>query len=482
MFAVALRHKIKKNKMKKLVFTMAAILGFTILSAQSQLTSAFTSRLQEVLDSTCKKYNIKGASAAVLVPGAGTWTGIYGQSYSGQPVTKGMIFNIGSNTKTYVATTMLLLQEKGLVSLDDTIGKWIQNQPNISGKIKIRQLLNHTSGIYNFLENPAVNDSLLANPYKLWKPEQLLQFVLKPYFRPGYSWEYSNTNYIIAGIIIEQITGKTYNKAIRDLLFTPQGFNHTIFSPVDTSNDTIVHNWSVALGSTSQVDGNVLPGWSNNALFTMSCTAGEIMTAAGENAEFWHKLISGQIISDSSLNQMLTFIQIGTGPTGHPVGYGLGIFRYIDAINGRTFYEHGGTNLGFIAENMVDTTSGICFSLLTNQDSIDNDTLLLSVIGPMHKLTLTMQTTGIAQTTINRPAISIYPNPSTDVIHITVDNLQGVAKFQLYDISGKEVLQSDIHDGAHAIQVSQLKPGLYIASISSEQDGFIYSQKVNVVK
>jgi len=470
------------KKMKKLVFTMAGILGFTILSAQSQLTSAFTTRLQEVLDSTCKKYNIKGASAAVLVPGAGTWTGTYGRSYSGQPITKGMIFNIGSNTKTYTATTMLLLQEKGLVSLDDTIGKWIQNQPNISGKIKIRQLLNHTSGIYNFLENPAVNDSLLANPYKLWKPEQLLQFVLKPYFRPGYNWEYSNSNYIIAGIIIEKITGKAYDKAIHDLLFTPQGLKHTIFSPSDTSTDTIAHNWMMELTGVSQQDAVEYPGWSNNAIFSMGSTAGAIMTTAGENADFWHKLISGQIISDSSLNQMLTFIQIGSGPTGRPVGYGLGIFRYIDAINGRTFYEHGGTNLGFIAENLVDTTSGICFSLLTNQDSIDNDTLLMGVIGPMHKLTLTMQTTGIAQTTINRPGISIYPNPSTDVIHITVDNLQGVAKFQLFDISGKQVLQSEIHNGAHAMQVSQLKPGLYIATISSEQDGFIYSQKVNVVR
>jgi D-alanyl-D-alanine carboxypeptidase len=447
----------------------------------AQINPALSARFQKVLDSTCRRLNVRGASAAILIPNVGTWKGVYGESYPGKPISENMVFNIGSNTKTYTASTILLLEEKGLLSINDTIGKWIKNQPNIDGRITIRQLLNHTSGIYSYTDNSLIDSAILSNPAKIWNPADVLFLIKKPYFKPGASWHYSNTNYLLAGIIIEKVTGKSYYKAVRDLIFTPQNFQHTFYSPHETSSDTIAHNWTMNLGKYS-TDCVTLPGYSNNAFFSMAGPAGEIMATAEENVEFWQRLISGQIISDSSLKQMFSYIYIGTGPTGKPVGYGLGIFRYIKAINKRTFYEHGGTNIGFIAENAVDSVSGISFSLLTNQDSVGNDALLNDVITPLHKQTLHYALSGIEDITYNAPDIHIYPNPAKDIINVQMNDINYGAGVKIYSITGREVMNATINTSSESISVSSLSSGLYLIKIADTKGAKIYSQKILIKK
>ena len=304
----------------------------------------------------------------------------------------------------------------------------------------------------------------------------------KPNFKPGTSWGYSNTNYEIAGIIIEKITGKKYYLAIRDLLFTPQNFNHAVFIPHETTNDTIAHNWAMELGNgTSAYDClSDTSSYSNNAFFSMAGPAGEIMTTAEENAEFWYRLCAGQIISQASLKEMHTFITIGTGPTGYPVGYGLGTFEYIRAMNGRTIYEHGGTNIGFIGENAVDTTSHIAFSLLTNQDSVSNDNLLENVITPLHKQTLQYALSGIDEVSYNNPGLNIYPNPANDILNIELKNISGETKLAIYDMTGKKVLNSSINTEQNRVSITELNSGLYILKLINAKGDQAYSQKLMI--
>ena len=469
--------------MKRLILTLVFINAMAISICQAQINPTLSARFQTVLDSTCKTLHIRGASVSILIPNVGTWNGVYGESYKGKPVTPGMIFNIGSNTKTYTAASILLLEEKGLLKIDDTIGTWIQNQLNISGKITIRQLLNHTSGIYNFLANDSINGLILGNPKRIWNPEELFKLVKKPDFKPGTSWEYSNTNYEIAGVIIEKVTGKRYYQAIRDLLFTPQNFNHAVFFPHESTTDTIAHNWAMELGNgTLAVDLMADTTYSNNAFFSMAGPAGEIMTTAEENAEFWYRLTSGKIISPASLKEMLTFIRIGTGVTGMPIGYGLGIFRYVKGMNGRTILEHGGTNIGFIGENTVDTTSHIAFSVLTNQDSVSNDDILMSVIAPLHKQTLHYALSGINDVSYNSPSVNIYPNPAMDMLNINLKNIIGNTSLSIYDMTGKQVLNSTISKEENKVQLADLKSGLYIIKLMSDKGEHIYSQKLMIEK
>lgn len=143
----------------------------------SPLSAAYTERLNIVLDSVCNVLQIKGASAAILVPNVGIWKRAYGESHAGVPIRTDMTLTIGSNTKTYIATLILKLQEQDLLSINDTIGKWIKNKPYVNGQVTIKQLLNHTSGFGDFSFNPAFAEAIRADFNKVWNPEEMYSFL-----------------------------------------------------------------------------------------------------------------------------------------------------------------------------------------------------------------------------------------------------------------------------------------------------------------
>lgn len=465
--------------------TFAMLLFSVVLIGQvsAQFSPAYTARLQFVLDSVCNKYHIKGTSAAVLVPGIGTWKGVNGISHNGQSITPDMLFGIGSNTKTFVAAAMLKLQEQGKVNLDDTIGAWITGNSNINGQITVRQLLNHTSGIADYTQNIGFGDSIMGNLHRVWQPEDLLQLVDAPDFAAGTSWAYSNTNYLLAGLIIRQVLSQPVNTTLRDYIFTPQGLQHSIFFPADTASAAIAYPWSVFFNNAGYLeDLTAQYGYSNNAMFSAAYTAGAIMQTAEDNVLFWHRLISGNIINNASLNQMLNVVHIGNSApgTGHGIGYGLGIFKYQNFINGHTIYTHGGTNIGYINENLADSVTGVCISVLTNQDSISNDDLMLKLINALHKVTLTVFPTAIAEV-YNNAAFHIYPNPVSDYINISMDEMRQPVQFSLYDMNGKCVVNRELDNGKATISILELTAGVYIGYLM--QNGtVIATQKIQVAK
>lgn len=461
--------------MKKLLFAILFISG-SITAAFAQINPAASTRLQHILDSVSTKYHIKGVSSAIIVPGVGTWKGVHGTSANGVALNSDMLFGIGSNTKTYTSCIMLLLQEKGMLSLDDTIGNWIKNQPNINGQITIRQLLNHTSGLYNYTTNPAFNDSLVMDFARVWNPEAILQFVGKPYFAPGKSWSYSNTNYLLAGLIIEKVTGKSYPEALRSFILDPQNFSHTLLFPFQTTADVIASPWST-LNIPGYPQFDVLDsGYANEAMFSLAFSAGGIMATAEDNARFWDALISGKIISDASMKQMRHYVSIGVN-AGHRWYYGLGIFMMDHAVNNHTVFSHGGTILGYIAENIVDSSTGITISVLTNQDSITNDMIQLYVIKPLHKALLDMNLTALNEQVNASEAINIYPNPARNYITLDINNNEINNSLQFFDINGKMVMsQEHIAAGTSRIDLDGFKEGLYICRVIS--GGHVYTQKV----
>lgn len=465
--------------MKKLLFTIALIISGSVCSVSAQISAEASARLQTVLDSVSNKYHIRGVSTAIIVPGTGTWKGVHGTSANGNPLTPDMLFGIGSNTKTYTSCIMLLLQEKGVLNLDDTIGTWIKDRPNISGKITIRQLLNHTSGLYNYTTNPSFNDSLIADFARVWNAEAILDFVGKPVFSPGKSWQYSNTNYILAGLIIEKVTGKSYPEVLREFILDPQHFSHTILFPFQSTTDVIASPWST-LNIPGYPQFDVLDsGYANEAMFSLAWSAGGIMATAEDDARFWDALISGHIISDASMKQMRHYISIGING-GHRWYYGLGIFMMDHAVNNHTVFSHGGTILGYIAENIVDSSTGITISVLTNQDSITNDKVQQNVIRPLHKALLDMHLTAIAQAAGQDASISIYPNPAKDYIMLQLNNDEENNTVQLYDVKGRLLLsKNNIPAGLSRLPLENIMPGLYICRVISG-NGQVLTQKLEL--
>lgn len=466
--------------MKKSILKLVLFFGFggIHLIGHAQLLSSYTNRLQFVLDSVCTANKIKSASVAVLVPEGGIWKSTFGESYPGVPMQTEMLLGIGSNTKTFSSALLLKLQEAGKVSLDDTIGQWIHNKPFVDGQITIKQCLNHTSGIFSYTSFPSLNDSILADPFRVWKFEDMLDFLNAPSFPKGTSWEYSNTNYIIAGIIIQSILGKDLATCYKENFFVPLGLNNTILYPQQTSGLEMAHPWTMNNPDNKLEDMLSWSGYSNAALFSMAGPAGGIMSTAEDNVKFWNQLMNGKIIDSASLNKMLTFINLGYS-SGHLVGYGLGIFRYSSFWHGHTILCHGGTLPGFLNENAVDQKTGICISVLSNQDSIGNGALFSSIVQALHNVSFTTPATGVEESANRRATFTIYPNPTSDVLHIQGLGSESVT-VSFYNLLGDEVKTTQASAENSKVSLTDLSKGFYFLRLRNEAGEVIGSRKIEV--
>ncbi len=455
--------------MKKTIYILALISLSTLLKVSAQISPADQTRLQSTLDSVCAAFKLKGASAAVLIPHVGVWKGAYGYSKDGVPVSTDMLMGMGSNTKTHIAAVLLKLQEQGLVDLDDTIGKWIQQVPNIKGSITIRQCLNHTSGLFDYMQNSSINDSILGKPSKIWTMEEILRLAKTPLFAPGSSWAYSNTNYIVAGIIIQTITQQAPFTAMKQILLTPNGLHHTYNFGEQPVSEPIANPWSMVETGTEQTDMTTVPYL--NQVFSLANTAGALITTVEDNVYFWHKLIKGNILSATSLKELTQTVYLNSNTS-----YGLGIFRLKNAINGRTVYSHGGTFFGYINENIIDTTSGITISVLTNQDSIENDDLLYKVIPALHKVLLTIPV-GVKETTL-ADKLQLYPNPANNQLYLKgVSAIKG-SKVVLTAVNGTIAINKEAD--SDLIDISALPGGLYIVQVQLATGEHVYYKKLLV--
>jgi D-alanyl-D-alanine carboxypeptidase len=390
-----------------------------------------------------------------MIPGVGIWRSAYGQSHAGVPIDTNMVFGYGSNTKTYIAVLLLKLQEQNLLDLDDSIGTWIHNVPHVKGTITVRQLLNHTSGLANFTENARYGDSLSEDYNRIWAPEEMYQFIDTPLFAPGASWSYSNTNFLLAGIIIKSITGMTTEAALRQMLLTPQGFQKTYYFPQETPTGAFPHQWQWV--GTISYDITDL-GYFPDGFLSTAGGAGALVGTADANVRFWQQLISGALLSPASMAELKNAVRINA-----QTGYGLGIFR-IRNYNGHVVYSHGGTQPGFINENIADSVTNVAISVLTNQDSISNNLLSNTVVAALHKVTNNPPLSVADWTSLQ--VAEVYPNPSSD--KIILRNIPEATTYTLTDLSGKTITTGPLNPTLPEVSVVALPTGYYLLTLSAK--------------
>lgn len=449
--------------MKKIVLT--ALFCFHLMMGFAQISPFVQGRFQYMLDSLGKRFNYKGITAAVLIPNQGVWKGTYGYSHDTIKISSEMAFGMGSNTKTFICALALKMQEKGLLNLNDTIGKWIIGYPKINKQATVRQCLNHTSGIPEYF-SAQVNDSLLQKPAKIWTKPEILNLTDSNVFAPGKGWLYSNSNYIIAGIIIESILNKPIHVAMRQWVLDSANFDHTFFYGESNSAPS-PHQWTMNLNGVSQLDLNTNDLNLIPQLYSLASTAGAMYTTAEDNVRFWSSLTSGKLLSPTSWAEMTTWV-----PVNFSLSYGLGIFLNKRALNNRTFWSHGGTYLGSINENMVDTLTGITISVLTNQDSLNNVHLANNIMKALHAVTLNMPPVNVYEAQAYLTP-KILPNPANDMVWIDMAAEGSIVN--LYDMQGRLVLT---HEDTKTINVSEIPNGVYVIHIN--QDGVYYHQRLVV--
>ncbi len=442
------------------------------VAATAQISGPRAARFQTVLDSVCAKLKVKGTQAAVYLPAGGLWQGAYGISEPGVPIDTTMQLGLGSNTKTYVAALLLKLQESAMLSLDDTIGQWFPTQPHITGSATVRQLLNHTSGLGDYTGNAQFWDSINTDYARLWTPEEMLSFIPPATGAPGASWAYCNTNFLLAGLIAEQVTGLQLSDALRTYLLQPNGLDKTFLWGEESPTAVVPHVWYALTPGDPQEDLD-LWGYSHNAFLSAAHGAGALLSTAGDNARFWHRLQSGKMLSASSMEEFTDCVSLGGG-----AGYGLGVFRYGGVFGGRTVLSHGGTGLGFINENAVDTATGICVTVLTNQDSIGNDPLLLKVVGALMRDALA-DPTALEENAISAEGVMIYPVPAQEQIYVRTEAV--LSRLELMDATGRPVLMQTADALQSRISVHQLPAGLYILRGVAAGERTAFTQKVQVI-
>ena len=360
----------KKLFLNRLVFALAVfsfLFWFEAAGADSSRT--FTEELQQVLDTELERHNGIGVSAAVIIPGRIPWLGTSGVSHGTTLISTDMLFGIGSTTKNFMAALILQLAEEGELSLQDPLSKYLPSYPNINSTITIRQLLNHTSGVYNFTEHPSIWDTIFANNMRLWTPEEILTtFVLQPYFSPGTGWHYSNTNYTLLGMIVEVITGSKVSTELRNRFLDPLGLTRTFFDIEEQITGVIAHRWYDFFGDGTPDDISFIIRTSEYSAYW---AAGAMFSTAEDLARWSQALFRGNVLSPFSLDQMLTF----HSPTpGEPlmIAYGLGTIKFIpELVAGEEAYGHGGWVFGYLTAMAYFPEYGVSISIILNENNDD---------------------------------------------------------------------------------------------------------------
>jgi D-alanyl-D-alanine carboxypeptidase len=300
-----------------------------------------------------------GISVAVSTP---TTTLLAAGGHAGttdRPLTSDTWMRMGSVTKTYVATALLRLEAAGRIDLDAAVSTFLPSSPVPTGTT-VRQLLAMTAGLPDYLANPAWRTGLAQNPARRWTLADVMTLVPNTPRTPG-PYSYCNSCYIVAGQILEQVTGVDYRTALHDLVLDPLGLRNT---------DTTGTGHHPADGTIIIADGvaplptKTLPSY--NAFETTAGTAGCMVATAADVARFGRSLLDGQALAAKQWDEMRHY-----DTKGH---YGLGYadFGGITAGEAITLPAFGnyGEISGFTTALLVFPANGVVISVMTNHDDL----------------------------------------------------------------------------------------------------------------
>ena len=336
------------KKYKSISLLLVFITISFILKAQQN--DSITQKLDEYLISANTFHKFNG-SALIAQHGKILLQKSYGYKNFARHVLddNNTIYQIGSITKQFTATVILKLQEEGKLSINDNLSKYFPDF-KYAGKITLENLLDHTSGIYNYTNDIDAEDSaIVCNPVNKKLITDII-FKHEPGFKPGTQFEYSNSNYYLLGLIIEKVTGKPYEQNVRDIIFTPLQMSHSLFD-FKHSADTNVAVGYQTINDTNQFEATA---WRWDS--TVTYAAGAIFSTTGDMYQWAKAIANGEILSPDSWKAALT---------PHLQTYGYGWF--IDSLYGHKTIAHSGGIPGFTAYLCYFPDEGITIILLTNE-------------------------------------------------------------------------------------------------------------------
>lgn len=314
-----------------------------------------------------------GSGPAVDVSRQAPW------SRSDHVLATGDQFRMGSNTKTVVATLVLQLEAERRLKLTDPVEKWLPGIVPDGRAITLRMLLNHTSGLFNYVNDPAVLRAFTGQDTRTWTPQELIAAAVKhaPQFAPGTRYSYSNTNYIVLGLVAEKASGRSLGTLVQERIARPLRLRSTylITGSARRKSAGLAHGYEpdashiasllppgtpagTAFAGPARPAGYVDTTWINPST---EWAAGGMVSTAAEWARFHTALMSGKLLPPEQLKEMLTTV---AEEPGNPNRYGLGLEQIVTPCG--TVWGHVGQVPGYSSEDFTDRTGHRTASVYTS--------------------------------------------------------------------------------------------------------------------
>jgi len=333
------------------------LVGLTLLHADASAQPArdVLPDVDTIVNSVLRATGVPSASVAVVTHGQLAYARAYGNARisPATPATPAMRYSIGSISKQFTSAAVLSLQEQHLLSLDDPVGRFVTGLTR-GNDVTIRQVLSHTSGYQDYWPQDYVMPDM-----KLPVTSQAIldRWARRPLdFEPGAEWQYSNTNYVIAGLIVEKAAGMALWQVLSRRFFTPLGMQSvTNIDERGLPETDAAGYFRYALGPTRPAPKEG-PGW----LFA----AGELAMTPSDLAKWDISILRQAVLTPASYLELGTEVRL---KNGLGTSYGLGV--RVAAISGHRELEHSGEVSGYTAENIVLPDDDIAVVVLTNQDA-----------------------------------------------------------------------------------------------------------------
>lgn len=448
--------------MKKIIFTILTICLFN-LGTKAQVTVQVANTLQTTLDNYTMTNGIQGVSVAVWVEGQGMWLGTSGISHDNVNLNTEMLFGMGSITKNFTAALCLKLQEENLLNLDDPISTWLSNYDNINPNVTLRQLLGHQSGIANYTENDIFFPGAINEPNTVWTPEEILAVIDAPLFEPGAQVSYSNTNYILAGMILEAVSEMTYLELLEEEIFTPLGLDKIFVEGYEPVEGIAAHPWT---------QGMDLFGVPRISLGTLSWSAGCLVSTPEDLTNWWRAYFDDFLTEDSKA-------QARVFQPEEELNLGLGLME--TEINGKKYQGHGGLTIGYSSFSAFDPNQKHIVTVMFNDTESEAENLLGALFAALD------MSTSINELRKNEFGVSLFPNPVSDRIEVEINvPIYTLGKISIVNSNGvvvKNEINMEFNKGENRIPLSvdNLNSGIYFLRITGSNISTL-TQRIIVTK
>jgi D-alanyl-D-alanine carboxypeptidase len=326
-------------------------------------------KIDQVAEKALDQTGVPSASIAIVRDGAIAYTHAYGKARLDPPeaAQPAMRYSIGSISKQFTATAVLFLEQQGKLSLDDKVAKYLPDLTQASD-VTLRMLLSHTSGYQDYWPE----DYLMPPMFEPTTSQHILDtWGKKPLdFDPGTKWQYSNTNFVIAGRIVEMVSGEPIMQFLEEHIFHPLDMKEVWNSDLQKLGDTDAQGYSrYALGPLrpSPKEG---AGW----MFA----AGELAMPAYDLAQWDISIINRALLQPKSYDEFETSVKLKDGADSH---YALGVD--VGDLHGHAYLEHSGEVMGFTSDNYVFPKEKVAIAVLTNQDAARASGVIARGVAPL---------------------------------------------------------------------------------------------------